>query len=249
MLFSLLSAASLTAEAANGNACNDLCNLVPGCSYKGSYCKDYQSPPHVCQGLYFEKSLTSANATPCSVSSDPHCKELYPVRCADISPVGSCPLDIPIEASAKLEPFGSGSPARGTFSFKQDYNRTLISYDVSGLEPHSYHGVHVHETSVFEPNGCNSAGGHYNPFYNSHGDRNATVRHVGDMGNIQADASGVAKGHFYTDLIVLKGSYSVVGRSVVLHSDRDDLGKGGNPSSMTTGNSGARLACGKIVLV
>ncbi|KAF4661632.1 Superoxide dismutase [Cu-Zn] [Perkinsus chesapeaki] len=51
----------------------------------------------------------------------------------------------------------------------------------------------------------------------------------------QADASGVAKGHFYTDLIVLNGSYSVVGRSDVLHSDRDDLGKGGDPSSMTTG--------------
>ncbi|KAF4661634.1 Superoxide dismutase [Cu-Zn] [Perkinsus chesapeaki] len=244
-LLLVLSLACFTSViAAHGDACKDLCAQIPGCSRKGSYCKDYLKPPHVCQDLFFVKSSKSANATACSVGTSKYCPQQYPVRCADISPV--YPKRLPIEASAKLEPHGSGSSARGTFHFKQDYKSTLISYDVYGLEPHSYHGVHVHETSVFEPNGCNSAGGHYNPFYNSHGDRNATVRHVGDMGNIQADASGVAKGHFYTDLIVLKGSYSVVGRSVVLHSDRDDLGKGGNPSSLTTGNSGSRLACGKI---
>ncbi|KAF4661633.1 Superoxide dismutase [Cu-Zn] [Perkinsus chesapeaki] len=244
-LFLILTAVWFSSVAACSDACSDLCAQIPGCSKKGSQCEDDIAPPHVCKDLFFVKSRTSADARPCSVATSKYCPQLYPVRCADISPVRRRRL--PAYASAKLEPFGSGSSARGTIRFKQSRKATLISYYVSGLEPNSYHGVHIHETSVFEPNGCNSAGGHYNPFYNSHGDRNSTVRHVGDMGNIQADASGVAEGHFYTDLIVLKGSISVLGRSVVLHADRDDLGKGGDPSSKTTGNSGARLACGKII--
>ena len=39
---------------------------------------------------------------------------------------------------------------------------------------------------------------------------------------------------------------SVVGRSVVIHADEDDLGLGGQSDSLTTGHAGARLACGVI---
>jgi superoxide dismutase, Cu-Zn family len=34
----------------------------------------------------------------------------------------------------------------------------------------------------------------------------------------------------------------------MVHADEDDLGKGGHALSPTTGNAGARLACGEIVL-
>lgn len=46
----------------------------------------------------------------------------------------------------------------------------------------------------------------------------------------------------------LFGEYSVVGRSVVVHAKEDDLGEGGHADSLTTGNSGARVACGVIGL-
>ena len=45
------------------------------------------------------------------------------------------------------------------------------------------------------------------------------------------------------------GDHSVVGRSVMVHADEDDLGKGGHELSATTGNAGARVACGEIILV
>ena len=47
-------------------------------------------------------------------------------------------------------------------------------------------------------------------------------------------------------LVKLIGPLSVIGRAVVVHADRDDLGKGGHELSLTTGNAGGRVACGVI---
>ena len=42
------------------------------------------------------------------------------------------------------------------------------------------------------------------------------------------------------------GEHTVAGRSVMVHADPDDLGQGGHALSCTTGNAGARVACGEI---
>ena len=83
-----------------------------------------------------------------------------------------------------------------------------------------------------------------------HGGRDDTVqrRHVGDLGNIVADAAGSVDIEFDDALVSLRGPLSIVGRSVVIHSDEDDLGRGPHADSATTGHSGARIACGVIGL-
>ena len=65
-------------------------------------------------------------------------------------------------------------------------------------------------------------------------------------GNIEAGADGTARLHIEDRLVKLIGATSVIGRSLIVHADVDDLGKGGHELSLTTGNAGARVACGVI---
>ena len=133
----------------------------------------------------------------------------------------------------------------GTILFKQQANGpTLIVGKITGLTP-GEHGFHIHEFGDLSQ-GCESAGGHYNPDGVDHGD--LEQGHVGDLGNITADEDGVANISIVAKRVDLTGERSVVGRAVVVHSDQDDLGQGGDAESLKTGNAGNRLACGVITL-
>lgn len=92
---------------------------------------------------------------------------------------------------------------------------TRVEYYFEGLEPNSTHALHIHEWGDLR-NGCTSAGPHFNPFEATHGPPEASRsnRHVGDMGNITANAEGVAMGTYGDHLIKLTGKNSVIGRSV-----------------------------------
>ena len=96
--------------------------------------------------------------------------------------------------------------------------------------------------------GCKTAGPHYNPHGKTHGGPDSEVRHVGDLGNVEAGANGVGTYELSDHQINLYGENSIIGRSVVCHSKTDDLGKGGDDESLKTGNAGARVACGVIGL-
>jgi len=130
------------------------------------------------------------------------------------------------------------------FEQKHTGGSTSINVEMKGLNP-GKHGFHVHEYGDLS-NGCISSGGHYNPFHNNHGGPTDNIRHMGDLGNITVDKDGNVNQTIIDDEITLIGKYSVVGRSIVVHADIDDLGKGNSPLSLTTGNSGDRIACGVI---
>ena len=78
-------------------------------------------------------------------------------------------------------------------------------------------------------------------------------RHLGDLGNIESYPGNPARAFVYhvDSVISLAGpsDYSVLYRAVVIHSKRDDLGRGGHADSLATGDSGQRVACGLIVTV
>lgn len=141
------------------------------------------------------------------------------------------------------------SKVSGTVKFEQtsESEPTTISWEILGNDPNALRGFHVHQFGD-NTNGCTSAGPHFNPFKAEHGAPEDDNRHVGDLGNITTDASGVAKGSKQDLLVKLIGVNSVLGRTVVVHAGTDDLGKGGHAESKKTGNAGGRPACGVIGL-
>lgn len=119
-----------------------------------------------------------------------------------------------------------------------------VTGEITGLTP-GKHGFHVHQFGD-NTNGCISAGPHFNPTGKTHGGPSDEERHVGDLGNVEAGEDGKAKVDIVDKLIALDGDHCIIGRSLVVHADPDDLGKGGHELSSTTGNAGARVACAVI---
>ncbi|XP_054163615.1 superoxide dismutase [Cu-Zn]-like [Oppia nitens] len=138
------------------------------------------------------------------------------------------------------------SNVTGTIRFQQKGASVLVTGTITGLTP-GKHGFHVHEFGD-NTNGCTSAGPHYNPHGKEHGAPTDDIRHVGDLGNVEADANGLVQINIEDKQIALSGNQSIIGRSLVIHADPDDLGRGGHELSKTTGNAGGRLACGVIGL-
>ncbi len=144
-------------------------------------------------------------------------------------------------AVAELEPT-QGNEVRGTVTFTQEGNNVRVVAAVTGLQPDASHGFHVHEVGDCSAPDASSAGDHYNPHGSPHGgpDDSVDERHIGDMGNLEADDNGTAEYDRTIDGLTLSGSDSIVGKSVLVHAQEDDL------ESQPTGDAGARLACGVI---
>ena len=152
---------------------------------------------------------------------------------------GSASAPIRADATAALNPT-KDSNVKGTVSFTKVRDGVRITGEITGLTPGA-HGFHVHEKGDCSAPDATSAGGHYNPTDMPHGAPDAALRHVGDFGNIEADASGVAKFSYVDHVIMIDGPNSIIGRAVIVHAKPDDFRTQSPP-----GNAGPRVACGVI---
>ncbi len=75
------------------------------------------------------------------------------------------------------------------------------------------------------------------------------VHHAGDLGNFRFTPEGVCISEVRSFDLSLTGDESIINRSVVVHERIDDGGVGIDPSSIKTGNAGAKIACGTIKLI
>lgn len=143
--------------------------------------------------------------------------------------------DLPQAAVAKLIPT-VGNSVNGIIELKQREDGVHLTGEVWNLTP-GEHGFHIHEFGDLRAPDGESAGGHYNPDGHKHGGPDDQERHAGDLGNITAGRNGRAK----VDLLA-KGLklHFVIGRSLVVHAEKDDL------SSQPSGNAGPRVAVGVI---
>lgn len=134
----------------------------------------------------------------------------------------------------------SGSNVRGIVNFiRQADGRVRVYASVSGLTP-GKHGFHIHEKGDCSASDASSAGGHFNPTGMPHAGPHDAQRHVGDFGNLEADASGTAHYSKVFSNLPFEGDNSVIGRAVIVHAAADDF------KTQPTGNAGGRVACGVI---
>jgi len=144
----------------------------------------------------------------------------------------------PTKAIAVLHPT-QGSQVAGTVTFTKSGDGIKIVADVTGLTP-GKHGFHIHEFGDCSSPDGKAAGGHFNPTNSPHAGHDAAQRHVGDLGNLEADSSGKAHLELTDNMMTMSGDKSIIGRGVIVHEKEDDL------KSQPVGNAGGRLACGVI---
>ncbi len=133
-----------------------------------------------------------------------------------------------------------GSEANGQVTFtKMEDGRIKVNAEVYNLTP-GKHGFHVHEFGDCSSPDGKSAGGHFFTDHDNHGSLEEHKTHVGDLGNLEANADGIAKATFITDKLSFSGMNSIIGRGVIVHEGEDDT------KTQPTGGAGARVACGVI---
>jgi Cu-Zn family superoxide dismutase len=130
------------------------------------------------------------------------------------------------------------STVRGTVTFTKTAQGIHVQGEITGLTP-GEHGFHVHEFGVWNEDGM-ATGGHFNPLGEPHAGHDSAKRHVGDMGNVTADASGKATVDLNDDQMSFEGPTSILGRGLVVHEKADDL------KTAPSGNAGGRLAVATI---
>ena len=132
-----------------------------------------------------------------------------------------------------------GNEVSGTVTFTQQDDGVLIEADITGLSP-GKHGFHIHQYGDISAADGKSTGGHFNPTGNDHAGPDAEKRHVGDLGNLEADANGHATYKRVDSVVQIHGQHTILSRAITIHAGADDL------TSQPTGAAGARVAHGII---
>lgn len=141
-------------------------------------------------------------------------------------------------ALAQLQPT-KGSEVHGTVTFSRAPGGVRVVARIEGLTP-GLHGFHIHEYGDCSAPDGSAAGSHFNPGGSPHAGPADAARHAGDLGNVEADATGVASLDYVDAMASFEGEASILGRGVIVHASPDDL------KTQPTGNAGGRLACAVI---
>ncbi|PRP66313.1 superoxide dismutase family protein [Nonlabens agnitus] len=149
------------------------------------------------------------------------------------------------EKKSIVVPMGSKSESNvtGSISFVEENGVVTMSANLTGFTAAGTHAIHIHENGDCSAMDGSSAGGHWNPTSDEHGDWGDGSYHMGDIGNLEADEEGTAVLKFSTDQWCIgcdDETKNIVGKGVIVHATADDF------TSQPSGAAGARVACGVI---
>lgn len=130
----------------------------------------------------------------------------------------------------------------GTATLVDTGDALALDVAVTGV-PSGAKGFHLHTTGRCDAPDFQSAGGHLNPLNKDHGLGAPQGAHLGDLPNLQVNASGTTRARFAltgTQAEVLPYLFDSDGTSVMIHAQADDYVT--DPS----GNAGSRIVCGVL---
>jgi superoxide dismutase, Cu-Zn family len=149
----------------------------------------------------------------------------------------------------------------GTINIQPTDGKLVIGGRLSGLAE-GFHGFHIHTAGICDPRAVDpntgatvpflTAGGHLNPGGTPHG------HHAGDLPSLLVAGDGRATSVTETDAVTLAQIFDADGAAFIIHAAPDNFANiparytsGGVPgpdaTTLATGDSGARVACGVIV--
>lgn len=138
----------------------------------------------------------------------------------------------------------SGSKMAGLITFTEDDGVVTMNAQLNNVKTPGNHAIHIHEVGDCSSDDGKSAGGHWNPLDNNHGQWEIAPYHLGDIGNIEIDDKGKGSISRKTDNWCIgcgDPNKDIVGKAIVVHQGPDDF------SSQPSGAAGARIGCGEIV--
>lgn len=131
---------------------------------------------------------------------------------------------------------------KGTVVFTESSTGTIVKVMFTQL-PSGHHGFHIHTNGDLREEGCMGACAHFHkgPPCNHGGPPGSKgERHTGDLGNVSQT------NFLYRYVLKNVSVKELLGRTVIVHADPDDLGLGGHDDSLVTGHAGKRIACSII---
>ena len=179
-------------------------------------------------------------ATGCKESKKESDSEMHMEEMEDAAPNSSSESK---ELVVKLES-KSESNVSGNVFFKEANGVVTMTAMITGLSEGT-HAIHIHEkTDCSAPDGT-SAGGHWNPTGQPHGQwKSAEGYHKGDIGNLTASADGKSTITMATDEWCIgcgDPNKDIMGKGIIVHQGADDF------VTQPTGNAGGRVSCGGII--
>ena len=140
----------------------------------------------------------------------------------------------------------------GEVGFTQLAGAVSVHVEATGIDPTRFHGFHVHDVGACDAPAFTTAGGHYNPGGGGHGS------HAGDNPPLFARADRTVDQTFRTDAYTVQELLNA-DVAVVVHAGPDNFanipadrytviagGTAPDATTLSTGDAGARIACGVV---
>jgi superoxide dismutase, Cu-Zn family len=148
---------------------------------------------------------------------------------------------------AKVQLRNAAGVVLGDAKFEQERNGVEVRVKVHGLTP-GFHGFHIHTIGSCVAADFTSAGGHFNPTGEPH------AHHAGDMPVLLVNADGTGEARFTIASFQVSQLFDADGSALIVHAGADNYANipqrysatGPDATTLATGDSGARVACGAI---